>query len=108
MAPAVVMPCDNQREIPEPLVISSSTESLGSFFTDTFVQKYCWLHVRGNFIVLSQANTKQGARNVRKIQRPMPARCAATDPKIRMNVHTAAPATAPSTASSTPNHRNWR
>src|SRR5580700_2078088 len=48
MALAVVMPHDNQREIPEPLVISSSTEIKGSLFTDTIVQKHCSLHVRGN------------------------------------------------------------
>ena len=47
---AVVMPHDNQREIPEPLVIGSSTEINGSLFTDTIVQKHCSLHVRGSLI----------------------------------------------------------
>ena len=50
MALAVVMPRDNQREIPGPLVIGSSTEIKGSLFTDTIVQKNCSLHVRGNLI----------------------------------------------------------
>jgi alanine racemase len=45
---AVVKQSDNQREIPEPLVISSSTETDGSLFTDAIVQKDCSLHVRGS------------------------------------------------------------
>ncbi len=48
MALAVVMPSDNRRDIPEPLVISSSTETNGSLFTDAIVQKNCSLHVRGS------------------------------------------------------------
>ena len=50
MALAVVTPHDNQREIPEPLVIGSSTEIKDSLFTDTIVQKHCSLHVRGSLI----------------------------------------------------------
>jgi alanine racemase len=50
MAPAVVMPSDNQSDVPEPLVVSSSTEVAGSVFTDTIVQKNCALHVRGNLL----------------------------------------------------------
>jgi alanine racemase len=48
MALAVVMPSENQCDIPEPLVISSSTETNGSLFTDAIVQKNCSLHVRGS------------------------------------------------------------
>jgi len=48
MALAVVMPCDNRRDVPEPLVISSSTETNGSLFTDAVVEKNCSLHVRGS------------------------------------------------------------
>jgi alanine racemase len=48
MALAVVKPSDNQRDIPEPLVISSSTETDGSLFTDAIVRKNCSLHVRGS------------------------------------------------------------
>jgi alanine racemase len=48
MALAVVMPSDNQRDIPEPLVISSSTETNGSLLTDAIVQENCSLHVRGS------------------------------------------------------------
>ena len=48
MALAVVKPSDSQHEVPEPLVISSSTETDGSLFGDTIVQKNCSLHVRGN------------------------------------------------------------
>ena len=48
MALAVVKQSDNQRDILEPLVISSSTETDGSLFTDAIVQKNCSLHVRGS------------------------------------------------------------
>src|ERR1700740_2635626 len=48
MAPAVVMPYDNHRDITEPLAIISSGEITGSLFTDTIVQKYCSVHVRGS------------------------------------------------------------
>ncbi len=48
MALAVVMPCDSRRDVPEPLVISSSTETNGSLFTDAVVEKNCSLHVRGS------------------------------------------------------------
>jgi alanine racemase len=48
MALAVVKPSDNQRDIPEPLVISRPTETDGSLFTDAVVQKNCSLHVRGS------------------------------------------------------------
>jgi alanine racemase len=47
MALAVVKPSD-QHDIPEPLVISSSTETDGSLFTDAIVQTNCSLHVRGS------------------------------------------------------------
>jgi alanine racemase len=45
---AVVKQSDNHHDIPEPLVISSSTETDGSLFTDAIVQKNCSLHVRGS------------------------------------------------------------
>jgi alanine racemase len=48
MALAVVMPCNSRHDIPEPLVISSSTETIGSLLTDAIVQKNCSLHVRGS------------------------------------------------------------
>ena len=48
MALAVIKPYGNQRDIPEPLVISSSTETDGSLFTDAIVEKNCSLHVRGS------------------------------------------------------------
>jgi alanine racemase len=48
MAPAVVMSYANQRDIPEPLVITSAAEINGSLFTDTIVQKNCSVHVRGS------------------------------------------------------------
>jgi alanine racemase len=48
MALAVVKPPESQHDIPEPLVISSSTETDGSLFTDAVVQKSCSLHVRGS------------------------------------------------------------
>jgi alanine racemase len=48
MALAVVKPSDSRRDIPEPLVISSSTETDGSLFTDAIVQRNCSLHVRGS------------------------------------------------------------
>ena len=48
MALAVVLPYGNQRDIPEPLVISSSTETSGSLSSNTIVQKNCSLHVRGS------------------------------------------------------------
>ncbi len=48
MALAVMKPSDNRRDISEPLVISSSTDTDGSIFVDTIVQKNCSLHVRGN------------------------------------------------------------
>lgn len=48
MALAAVMPSGNQRAIPEPLVISSSTETDGSLFSDAIVRRNCSLHVRGS------------------------------------------------------------
>ena len=48
MALAVVKPYGNQRDNLGPLVFSSSTETNGSLFTDTIVQKNCSLHVRGS------------------------------------------------------------
>ena len=48
MARAVVMPSDDQSDVPEPLVVSSSADINGSVSTDTIVQKNCSLHVRGN------------------------------------------------------------
>jgi alanine racemase len=48
MALAVVKPSDNQHDIREPLVISSSTVTDGSLFIDTIVEKNCSLHVRGS------------------------------------------------------------
>jgi alanine racemase len=48
MALAVVMPSGNQCDFPEPLVISSSTETSGSLLTDAIVHKNCSLHVRGS------------------------------------------------------------
>ena len=48
MALAVVKSSDGQCDIPEPLVISSSTETSESVFTDAIVQKNCTLHVRGS------------------------------------------------------------
>lgn len=59
MAPAVVMPFDNQRAVPTPLVISNSTEINGSLSTDTIVRKNCWLHVRGS--VAGRLTIEQGA-----------------------------------------------
>ena len=48
MALALVKPSGDLRDIPEPLVISSSTETDGSLFSDTIVKKNCSLHVRGS------------------------------------------------------------
>jgi alanine racemase len=48
MALAVVKPSDSLHDISEPLIISSSTDTNDSIFTDTIVQKNCSLHVRGN------------------------------------------------------------
>jgi alanine racemase len=48
MALAVIQPYGNQRDIPGPLVISSSMETDGSLLTDTIVEKNCSLHVRGS------------------------------------------------------------
>ena len=48
MAPAVVMPYDNHRNIAELQVITSSAEINGSLFTDAIVQKNCSVHVRGS------------------------------------------------------------
>ena len=50
MAPAVLMPFANQSHVPEPLVVSSSTDINGSVSTDTIVQKRRSLHVRGNLV----------------------------------------------------------
>jgi hypothetical protein len=47
MAPAVVMPYDNHRNIAELQFITSSAEINGSLFTDAIVQKNCSVHVRG-------------------------------------------------------------
>ena len=48
MASAVVTPYDNDGDIPELLVITSSAEINGSLFTDTIVQKNCSVQVRGS------------------------------------------------------------
>jgi alanine racemase len=48
MALAAVKPYGNQRDIPEPLVISRSVETDGSLFSDTIVRRNCSLHVRGS------------------------------------------------------------
>ena len=48
MVRAVVMPFVHQSDIPEPLVVSSSTDISGSVSTDTIVKKNRSLHVRGN------------------------------------------------------------
>jgi alanine racemase len=48
MALAAVKPYGDERDLPEPLVISRPTETDGSVFTDAIVQKYCSLHVRGS------------------------------------------------------------
>ena len=48
MASAVVMPCDNHRDIAELRVISSSADINGSLFTDATVQKNCSVHVWGS------------------------------------------------------------
>src|SRR6516165_630917 len=48
MAPAVVMPYDNHRDVPELLVITSSAEINGSLFADAIVQKNCSVHVGGS------------------------------------------------------------
>ena len=50
MAPAVLMPSSDQSHVPEPLVVSSSTDISGSVSTDTIVQKSRSLHVRGNLV----------------------------------------------------------
>jgi len=50
MAPAVVVPSDNQSDVLEPLVVSSSADINGSVSTATIVQKNCCLHVRGNLV----------------------------------------------------------
>ena len=50
MAPAVVVPSDNQSDVLEPLIVSSSTDINGSVSTATIVQKNCCLHVRGNLV----------------------------------------------------------
>src|SRR5271170_4554336 len=50
MAPAVVRPSADQSHVPEPLVVSSSTDVNGSVSTDTIVQKNRSLHVRGNLV----------------------------------------------------------
>jgi hypothetical protein len=42
------MPSVHQSDIPEPLVVSSSTDINGSVSTDTIVKKNRSLHVRGN------------------------------------------------------------
>ncbi len=48
MAPAVLVPSNNQSDLLEPLVVNSSTVISGSVSTDTIVQQNCSLHVRGN------------------------------------------------------------
>jgi alanine racemase len=48
MAPATVIPSDN--DIPELLVVGSSTDIIGSVSTDTIVKRNCSLHVRGNLV----------------------------------------------------------
>jgi alanine racemase len=48
MALAVLKPYGDQRDNPQPLVFSRSTETDGSLFTDAIVQKNCSLHVRGS------------------------------------------------------------
>jgi alanine racemase len=48
MALAVVMPSNDQCDIPEPLVIDRPTETDGSLFTDAIVLENCSLHVRGS------------------------------------------------------------
>jgi alanine racemase len=48
MTLAVVMQSDDERDVPEPLVVSSCTETDGSVLTDAIVQKNCSLHVRGS------------------------------------------------------------
>jgi len=50
MAPAVVVSSGNQSDVPERLVVSSSTAINGSVSTDTVVQKNRSLHVRGNLV----------------------------------------------------------
>jgi len=50
MTPAVVMPSEDRRSAPEPLVVCSSTDINGSVATDTIVRKRCYLHVRGNLV----------------------------------------------------------
>jgi alanine racemase len=48
MAPAVVTPYDNDGNIAELQVITSSAEINGSLFADAIVQKNCSVHVRGS------------------------------------------------------------
>jgi alanine racemase len=53
--PAGTMLFDNQTDLqqsdlPEPLVVSASTDINGSVSTNTIVQKNCSLHVRGNLV----------------------------------------------------------
>ena len=50
MVPAVVVSSDSQGDVPERLVVSSSTAINGSISTDTVVQKNRSLHVRGNLV----------------------------------------------------------
>ena len=52
MASAVVMPYDSHRDIPELLVIISSSEINGSLFTDAIVQKDCSVHIRAALLVV--------------------------------------------------------
>jgi alanine racemase len=47
---AAQMLSDNKSDIPEPLVVGTSTDINGSVSTDTIVQKNCSLHVRGNLV----------------------------------------------------------
>src|ERR1700733_9177855 len=50
MAPAVVVPSDNQSDVLEPLVVSSSADINGLVSTPTIVRKNRSLHVRGNLV----------------------------------------------------------
>jgi alanine racemase len=50
MTLAVVVPSNDQSGVPEPLVVSSSTDVNGSVAVDTIVRESCFLHVRGNLV----------------------------------------------------------
>ena len=66
MAPAVVTPYDNDGNIAELQVITSSAEINGSLFTDAIVQKNCSVHVRGSVTGSYSNNAREGFRQAQR------------------------------------------